>query len=130
LNAHHLVSLARRILEQEGRPVTRLRLDSRHEAETIKIRSVRLDKTLHVTTGAFPGNGKLAEVFVSGAKIGSDMDGLLREWSTLLSMALQHRMPLSDYAPNLQRNPDGSPQTVFGEIVDALVAEQRPEPIE
>jgi len=104
--------------------MTRLRLSPRRESETIKIRSVRLDKTLHVTTGVFPGNGKLAEVFVSGAKIGSDMDGLLREWSTLLSLALQYRMPLSDYAPNMQRNPDGSPQTVFGEIIDALVAEK------
>ena len=99
-------------------------LPTRRESDTRKIRSVHLDKAVHITTSEFRLG--IAEVFVNGAKIGSDMEGMMREWATLLSTALQYGMPLSAYAPNVQREPNGEPSTVFGEIVDELVNGDRP----
>lgn len=104
--------------------MTRQRLTDRRPADTIKIRSVHQDRTLHLTLGYYP-DSRLGELFVHGAKVGSHMDAMLSEFATLLSIALQHGMPLQDFAANLQREPDGRPCTVLGEITDALMAEAR-----
>lgn len=78
-------------------------------------------RKIHLTTG-FYGDGKLGELFVHGAKIGSHSDMALAEFGALLSIALQRGMPLEEFAGNVQREPDGSPCTTFGEIIDAISA--------
>ena len=99
---------------------TRARLPGRRESDTVKVRSIRLDKTLHLTVSRF-ADGAISEVFVSGAKVGSDSESILSEWATLLSIALQRGMPLAEYAPNVHREKDGTPITVLGEIIDELL---------
>ena len=101
----------------------RTRLPARRPADTIRLRSVHQDRTLHLTLGYYPGSFKLGELFVHGAKVGSHMETMLAEFATLLSIALQHGMNLKDFAANIQREPDGRPSSVLGEVVDAVMAE-------
>ncbi len=101
----------------------RARLPDRRPADTIKIRSVHQSRTLHLTLGYYPDTSRVGELFVHGAKVGSHMDAMLSEFATLLSIALQEGMELKTFAANVQREPDGRPSSVFGEIIDAILAE-------
>lgn len=103
----------------------RQRLPNRRPSDTVKIRSVHQDRTLHLTLGYYPRTFKLGELFIHGAKVGSHMDAMLSEFATLLSIALQHGMPLEDFAANVQREPDGRPCSVLGEITDSIMAEMQ-----
>lgn len=100
----------------------RERLPDRRPSETVTIQSRHQGgRKLHLTTG-FYEDGRLGELFVHGAKIGSHTDMMLAEVGALLSIALQHGMPLEEFATNVQRETDGKPATTVGEIIDALAA--------
>lgn len=111
--------------------MTRMRLKPRHEKDIIKITSQVLGgKSLHVGMSDLTDASGLGEVFVWGAKTGSHIDSLTREFVTVVSMALQYGMPFSELVDNIQREPDGRPSSVFGEVVDAIVKDraERPPP--
>lgn len=100
--------------------MTRIRLPPRRDAERVKIVCKTLGgRSIYLTISRLP-SGAIAEVFTAGAKIGSTVDMMIAEWATLLSIALQHGMPLAEYAPNVQRNEAAEPETPMGEIIDAL----------
>ena len=60
---------------------------------TLEIRGDARTKA-HVTLGLYP-NGKVCEVFVTVAKIGSDQRAAYEAWAMTASKALQHGMPVS-----------------------------------
>jgi ribonucleoside-diphosphate reductase alpha chain len=65
-------------------------------------------------------NGKIGEVFISGAKAGSDNEAIARDGAILLSFLLQYGIPLDAVAPALTRNADGSAGSIIGKVVDQL----------
>lgn len=102
---------------------TRRVLDARRLTDTIKIKSRRLGgRSLYIGLHSFE-EGTLAEAFLTGAKAGSQMDAMLREFATMLSLALQYGMPISAIKGVAQRETNGDPETAFGEAIDALLIE-------
>ena len=74
----------------------------------------------------FFDNGKPGEVFLSGAKVGSDVDGLLADLGVLLSRALQHGDGVEKLAAGMGRLGDGStPVSIIGSVLDRVAAELR-----
>jgi hypothetical protein len=71
------------------------------------------------SVGYFP-DGRPAEVFVSGNKVGSAVEALARDAAIVLSIALQHGTPLDTIVNAITRNPDSTPSTLFGALVDKM----------
>ena len=95
----------------------RERLPDRRGCETFVLRVGAAQ--FFVTVGLY-ANGSIGEVFVAGAKVGSDMDAVTRDAAILLSLALQHGVPREVIKGALTREGNGSASSVIGAIVDRL----------
>ena len=74
----------------------------------------------------FFDTGKPGELFVSGARTGSDVDGLLADLGVLLSRALQHGDNIEALAAGMGRLGDGStPVSIIGSVLDRVASELR-----
>jgi|SRR5262252_1010683 len=72
-----------------------------------------------VTVGHY-ANGAVGEIFVSGAKTGSDMDAVLRDAAILLSLGLQHGVPVDTMRGAITREENGLPSSIIGAVLDHL----------
>ena len=72
-----------------------------------------------VTVGYYTSE-EVGEVFISGAKAGSEMDALCRDAAIVLSLALQHGTPLDLIQRALTREANGEASTIIGAVVDKL----------
>ncbi len=97
----------------------RERLPNRRAAEVISV--PHGPHKFHVVFGAYE-DGRLAEVFLSGPKVGSDAQVTAIEAAVAISFALQYGADLEALRTALPRNPDGSPEGVMGAILDAWAA--------
>lgn len=97
--------------------MTRSTLPARRFAETFEVRHD--NQTWTVTIGRYDG-GAVGEVFASSSKAGSMSDSIARDGAILLSLAIQHGVPLDTIRGAITRNEDGSPSTIVGAIVDQL----------
>jgi hypothetical protein len=78
-------------------------------------------KQFTVSVGYFdPMCTQPAEVFVNGAKVGSDVEAVARDAAVLLSIALQYGVPLETMAGAATRGRDGEPMTIIGAVLDKL----------
>ena len=64
--------------------------------------------------------GPIAEVFLNCAKSGTQAETLARDSAVLLSLALQHGVPIETIGHAITRNSDGSPSGPIGALVDLL----------
>lgn len=93
-------------------------LPQRRPAETHTLRFWNQDFT--VTVGSY-ADGRPAEVFVDGAKTGADTAATARDAAVLLSLALQHQVPLETIRHAITRAGNGGePASILGAIVDHL----------
>lgn len=76
-----------------------------------------------VTVGYFPDSGKPAEIFITGAKSGSEVDAVTRDGAIAVSLALQHGVPLETLRHAITRNEDGTPSTIVGAVIDKLATD-------
>lgn len=97
----------------------RATLPPRRRAETVEIRHGGHNAPFVVTVG-FYDDGRPGEVFIDGAKSGSDMAATTRDGAILLSLALQHGVPLETIRHAVSRNPDGKASSIVGVVVDKL----------
>jgi ribonucleoside-diphosphate reductase alpha chain len=95
----------------------RERLPDRRGCQTFNLRIGAAE--FSVTVGLYAG-GQVGEVFVAGAKVGSDMDAVTRDAAILLSLALQHGVPRETIKGALTRESSGVASSVIGAIVDRL----------
>jgi len=93
------------------------RLPDRRGCETFALRMGAAE--FLVTVGVY-ANGQIGEVFVAGAKVGSDMDAVTRDAAILLSLALQHGVSRDVIKGALTREGNGAASSVIGAIVDRL----------
>jgi len=100
----------------------RFTLPARRASETFELSFGGQNKLFHVTVGYYP-NGDVGEVFISGAKAGSEVEAVARDGAVLLSIALQYGVPLETIKHALTREQDGSPSTIIGAVVDQLAVE-------
>jgi len=109
--------------------MTRRTLPQRRYAETFDLEfSLQAGGTLHhtITVGYFPDTREPAEVFVNGIKSGTDAEALARDGAILLSLALQHHVPLQTITQAITRTPTGEPMTIVGALADRLRQEVKP----
>ena len=102
--------------------IDRNTLPNRRRAETFEVQhGLPGAKPVSVTvTVGYYANGKLGEVFVSDPKVGSSMEAIARDGAVLLSIAIQHGVPLDTMRHAITREQDGSPSTVIGAVLDQL----------
>src|SRR5215831_498839 len=97
--------------------MNRRTLPQRRYAETSDCRFQ--GKVFQVTAG-FHDDGRLAEVFINGAKVGSDRDGETRDGAVITSIGLQYGVPLDVLVGAITRNPDGRPSSAIGAVLEHL----------
>lgn len=81
---------------------SRKRLPNRRQSVTQEIAVEGKDYA--VTFGHYPDGGA-AEVFIAGAKSGSEMDAILSDGAILASLALQYGTPPATLAKTMSRLP-------------------------
>jgi hypothetical protein len=75
---------------------------------------------LHISVG-LTDDGRVLEVFIAGAWVGSDRDHLLADFGVLTSRLLQHGDRLVDIAKGIGRLPLGESASILGAVVDHVV---------
>jgi hypothetical protein len=99
-------------------------LPQRRPNETFDLTHGNQRTKFQVTVGYYrqDGNGPAgpAEVFITGAKTGSEFEAVARDGAILLSLALQHGVPLETLKYTVTRNENGEPSTIVGAVIDIL----------
>lgn len=65
--------------------------------------------------------GGIKELFLSGGKAGSMIEAIMSDASTSISIALQGKVKPHELAHSMIRNPDGSPASPIGVVLDDMV---------
>ena len=83
--------------------MTRARLPNRRpsETETLEVGG----QTFEACVGFDPGTWQPREVFLTGGKEGSDFDAMLADAATVISVALQHGVPIGALVKSIGRAP-------------------------
>ena len=105
---------------------SRRRLPNRRDAETIEVMHGKKNTRFKITIGFYHDKAP-AEVFVSGAKVGSEMEAMVRDAAVILSIAMQYGVPLDVISGAITREHDGSSSSIIGAVVDRLC---EPVPVE
>jgi ribonucleoside-diphosphate reductase alpha chain len=69
-------------------------------------------------------DGRLAEIFLTNHKTGSDTDAAARDSAVVCSIAIQHGTPVETIRHALLRDGQGCPSSPLGVALD-LIAESR-----
>ena len=99
--------------------MVRSRLPDRRQCETVDL--WHGGQRYHLTIGEYP-DGSPGEVFVHGAKPGSDTDLLGDDIGVLISRLLQYGDDPVSLAAGVGRLGDGAPASIIGAIADVLAA--------
>ena len=83
----------------------RRRLPNRRPSETRTLHVGNL--TFAATVGFDPDDGQPREIFLAGAKDGTEMAAILDDVAVALSIALQHDIPAAALAKSVGRLPEG-----------------------
>jgi hypothetical protein len=67
----------------------------------------------------FGETGTPQEIFLSGAKDGSGMAAILEDASVVISVALQHGIPVAALAKSISRAPDGMGRITAASVIGA-----------
>jgi hypothetical protein len=105
-------------------PPARVRLPYRREAVTVTLATgpQHYDASL-----GFAADGAVREVFLAGARDGSEMAAILADAAVLISVALQYGVPAAALARSLSRLPleyGGGPASVIGGALDLVLREE------
>ena len=101
-------------------PVVRNRLNNRRQVSTVSLvwppfRGSRY----HITVGEYE-DGRPGEVWVHGAKVGSEIDALLDDASILMSVLIQVGYDTEDIKHSLGRVNNGEWASIIGVMADLL----------
>ncbi len=99
--------------------MARERLPDRRQAETVDLWYD--GRRFHVTIGQYD-DGRPGEVFLHGAKPGSDVDLLCDDIGVLVSRLLQYGDDPASLAAGIGRLGNGDPASIVGAIADVLAA--------
>lgn len=94
-------------------------LPQRRACETFELQHGKLNAKFSVTIGRYP-NGNIGEVFIAGAKAGSEVEAVTRDAAVTLSIALQYGVPIETIRHALTREGDGTASTIIGAVVDQI----------
>ena len=95
-------------------------LAARRQSETFEVEFGGFRKP-HTITVSFYEDGLPGEVFISGGKSGEAVEAIARDGAILLSMCLQHGVPLDTIKNALTRDGQDQPLSIVAAVVDQLV---------
>jgi len=95
-------------------------LPQRRRNETFEITFGGQNTVFSITVG-FYDDDRVGEVFIDGAKAGSEMDAIAGDGAVLISMALQHGVPLKTIQRAVARWLSDEPRTIVGAVIDRIV---------
>ncbi len=102
--------------------MSRERLPSRRPNETIDL---EINGTLYAVTVGYYPDGRVAEVFTHGAKVGSTMDAILDDACILFSLLLQYGVEPAGRAPRMGwLGDDRQPSSIIGALAGLLSKRQ------
>jgi len=99
--------------------MTRQRLPNRRECESLSFTHSGMS---YVVSIARFDDGRLAEIFITNHKVGSDADAAAKDSAVVCSIALQHGVPAEIIRKALLRDSRGNPSSPLGAALD-LIAE-------
>jgi hypothetical protein len=97
----------------------RRRLPNKRACETLEFRHGNF--TFVASIGRF-GNNEIAEIFIGGPKVGTDVAFAARDSSIVASLALQYGTPIRALQHAISRNSDGTAAGPLGALLDLLSA--------
>jgi ribonucleoside-diphosphate reductase alpha chain len=100
----------------------RRRLADRRRAETFDVECHNLH---YIATISRFTDGRIAEIFLSNHKSGSQADANARDSAVVCSLALQHGVPLDTIRRALLRDARGNAETPLGAALDRIAREDR-----
>ena len=92
-------------------------LPQRRAAETFNL---RFWNQLFTVTVGFYADGTPGEVFIDGGKTGQDIQNTARDAAVVLSLALQHGIPIETIRRAVTRSGSGEPASILGAVADHL----------
>jgi len=102
--------------------MTRERLPNRRRCETRQFEHAGHRFTVSL---GFYRDGRPAEIFLSNGKAGSGLEAVARDAAIVVSLALQSGVHLETIRSALTKDHDGSPATLLGSALDALIGGAR-----
>ncbi len=100
--------------------MTRERLPNRRASESFAFSCAGMNYVASISQ--FP-DGRLAEIFLTNHKVGSDADAAARDSAVVCSIALQHGTPLDVIRRALLRDVRGIASSPLGVALDLLASE-------
>jgi ribonucleoside-diphosphate reductase alpha chain len=97
--------------------MTRERLDNRRASQTFAFQCGGMN---YAATVSRFDDGRLAEIFLTNHKIGSDADAAARDSAVVCSIALQHGTPVETIRKALLRDARGVASSPLGMALDLL----------
>jgi hypothetical protein len=98
--------------------MTRTPLPNRRMHETVRFEHWGLRYI--VGLGRAQPHDPISEVFINCGKAGTQAETLARDSAVLLSLALQHGVPIAEIGHAITRNADGTPSGPIGALVDLM----------
>ncbi|WP_315833930.1 hypothetical protein [Bradyrhizobium prioriisuperbiae] len=98
--------------------MSRTTLPNRRSHETVRFE--HWGQRYIVGLGRAHGSAPIQEVFINCAKSGTQAETLARDSAVLLSLALQHGVPIETISHAITRNSDGTPSGPIGALVDLM----------
>jgi hypothetical protein len=95
--------------------MTRQRLPNRRESESL---AFQWNNMAFVATVSRFSDGRIAEIFLSNGKIGSDTDAAARDSAVVCSLALQFNAPIETIRHALLRDSQGVAASPLGRALD------------
>jgi hypothetical protein len=92
-------------------------LPQRRAAETF---DMRFWNQLFTVTVGFYADGTPGEVFIGGGKTGQDIQSTARDAAVVISLALQHGVPVADLRHAVTRDSSGAAASILGAIADRI----------
>jgi hypothetical protein len=74
-----------------------------------------------VTVG-FYADGTLGEIFISTGKTGTDIASVARDAAVVISLALQHGVPIESLGHAITRDRSGAAASILGAVIDCVSA--------
>lgn len=99
----------------------RSRLPRRRMCESIKFSHG--DQKYHATIGRYD-DGRIGEVFINSAKVGSAVDINMKDAAIAVSLALQHGCDMAALRKAFLRNAEGAPEGPLAALFDMLEASE------
>jgi hypothetical protein len=97
-------------------------LPIRRRSETFEVQFGQMNRP-HSVTISYYDDGAPGEVFISSGKSGEPIEAIARDGAILISLCLQHHVPLDTIQRALTRDDRDQPLSIVSAVVDHLMGD-------